>query len=352
MAAVRQSPIQLESFSFIALIWAKITAMPREILQNKPRIVVLDGFTLNPGDLSWVPLEEMGSLSIYDYTPKDQITERAGDAEIILVNKAPITANILRELRKIRCIVVTATGYNNIDLDVARSLNIRVCNAVGYSTEAVVQHVFALLLELTNSVGMHNTSVQRGDWAAQPHFAYTLQSISELSGKTMGIYGFGNIGKRVSEVAMAFGMRILATHKHPERDARPGVEFVSLETLFSKSDVISLHAPLNATNLGIVNSHLLDLMKPGAFLINTGRGGLIHEADLTEALKGNKIGGAALDVLSMEPPPPDHPLCRAPHCIITPHIAWASVEARRRLMEITIANVRAFLEGQPQNIVV
>ena len=326
--------------------------MIREISENKPSIVVLDGYTLNPGDLSWAPLEALGNPVIYDYTPADQILSRAEGAEILLVNKAKITGEILERLNDLRCIVVTATGYNNIDLEAARLRNIRVCNAVGYSTEAVVQHVFALLLELTNAVGRHSQSVREGDWASQPHFAYTLQSIEELSGKTMGIYGFGNIGQRVSEVAMAFGMKIIATHKHPERDARPGVEFVDLKTLFERSDVVTLHVPLNASNTGIVNKNLLTRMKPGALLINTGRGGLIHEDDLLTVLEQGLIGGAALDVLSVEPPPPDHPLCRAPRCMITPHLAWASVEARQRLMEITIANVRAFLDGKPQHVVV
>jgi glycerate dehydrogenase len=326
--------------------------MLREILKNKPRIAVLDAFTLNPGDLSWAPLAELGELAVFDYTPADKLLERAESAEIILVNKAQITANVIRELPGLRCIVVTATGYNNIDLTAASAQNISVCNAVGYSTESVVQHVFALLFELTNAVGLHHDSVKSGTWAAQPHFAYTLKTISELSGKTMGIYGFGNIGKRVSEVARAFGMQVLATHKHPERDAKQGVEFVNLETLFAKSDVISLHAPLNAANKGIVNKQLLSLMKPTSFLINTGRGGLIEESDLSAALQQEIIGGAALDVLGTEPPPPDHPLCDAPRCIVTPHIAWASIEARRRLMEISIENVRAFLVGRPQNLVI
>lgn len=320
-------------------------------MKQSPKIVVLDGHTLNPGDLSWKDLHALGDVQIFDFTPSGEVAGRAAGAHIILVNKAVIGLNEIAALPDLQCIVVTATGYNNIDVASARARNITVCNAVGYSTEAVVQHVFALLLELTNAAGAHSRSVHAGDWARQSHFSYTLHPIEELTGKTMGIYGFGNIGRRVGEVAQAFGMQVIATHKHPERDARPGVLFVSLEELFALSDIVSLHAPLSAANAGIVNTALLEKMKPSALLINTGRGGLINEPDLRRALEKGFLAGAALDVLSTEPPPPDHPLIGAPNCIITPHVAWASAQARRRLMDISVRNVKAFLEGNPQNVV-
>ncbi len=325
--------------------------MSPDFSKPKPKIVVLDGHTLNPGDLSWDPLHAQGDVQIFDYTTPEALLSRAADADVLVINKVQLGKAALQALPRLRCIVVTATGYNNVDIAAARTQGIVVCNARAYSTEAVVQHVFALLLELTNAVGAHYQSVQAGYWAAQPHFAYTLQPIHELAGKVMGIYGFGNIGQRVGEVARAFGMQVLATHKHPERDARPWVQFVSLETLFEQSDVVSLHAPLSAANESIVNTGLLRRMKPDALLINTGRGGLIHEKDLRLALESGWLAGAALDVLTTEPPPPDHPLIQAPRCLITPHLAWASVQARRRLMDITVQNVAAFLKGMPQNVV-
>lgn len=317
----------------------------------RPKIVVLDGYNLNPGDLSWAALETLGDVSIHDFTSPEDVPGRAAGARVLLVNKTLIHREVMSLLPDLQCIVVTATGYNNIDIPAAREQGIVVCNAVGYSSEAVVQHVFALLLELTNAVGNHDRSVKAGDWAAQRSFCYTLQPIHEIMGKTMGIYGFGNIGRRVGEVAQAFGMQVLATHKHPERDARPGVRFVPIEQLFEESDVISLHAPLSAANAGIVNANLLARTKPSALLINTGRGGLVNEADLLTALQSGTLAGAGLDVLSIEPPSADHPLIGAPNCIVTPHIAWASVQARQRLMDICVQNVRAFLSGTPQNVV-
>jgi glycerate dehydrogenase len=251
----------------------------------------------------------------------------------------------------LKCICVTATGYNNVDLQAARERGIPVCNAVGYSTDSVAQHVFALLLALTNKVYQHHISVQAGEWQRSDDFAYTLHTLPELAGKIFGIYGFGRIGQRVADLAQAFGMKILATHKHPERDARPGVEFVSLEELFERSDVTSLHAPLSEANREIVNAQLLQRMKSTAYLINTGRGGLIQEADLKLALQEGQLAGAALDVLSTEPPKEGNVLISAPNCILTPHLAWASLEARQRLMDITLNNIRAFQAGAPQNVV-
>lgn len=319
--------------------------------KSRPYIVVLDGHTLNPGDLSWSKIKALGHTDIYAYTPYEEIVDRTKDAEIILPNKAVLDRAVIEALPKLQFIGVTATGYNNVDLEAAAERGIVVSNAVGYSTPAVAQHVFALLLELTNAVGRHHQSVQAGEWASCRDFSYTLQPIQELAGKVMGIYGFGRIGQQVGLLAQAFGMQVIATHKHPERDARPGVRFVDFKTLLRESDVLSLHAPLNENNEGIMNASNIATMKPNAYLINTGRGGLIDELALKSALEGQVIAGAGLDVLSSEPPSSDHPLVGLSNCIITPHHAWASRDARARLMEIVVENICAFLNGKPQNVV-
>ncbi len=325
--------------------------MPTSDISSRPTIVVLDGYTLNPGDLSWARFRELGEVSVYDHTPPDQIAERAAAAEIILANKVVLDEAQLKKLPKLKCICVTASGYNNIAREACRERNIPVCNAVGYGTDSVAQHTFALLLALTNQVESHNDSVEAGRWAENRDFCYTLGSIPELADKVMGIYGLGNIGNKVADIALAFGMEVLATHKHPERDARPGVAFVPLQTLFELSDVVSLHAPLTDENKEIVNTDLLSRMKPTAYLINTGRGGLICEADLEAALEAKQLAGAALDVLAEEPPRQGNVLIGAPNCLITPHMAWAAKEARERLLDITLENIKAFLRGEPQNVV-
>lgn len=315
-------------------------------------IVVLDGHTLNPGDLSWDALGRLGVLRVYPRSAASEIIERARGANIILVNKVRITRAILAALPDLRCICVTATGYNNIDIDAAAERGIAVCNVRGYGTEAVAQHVFALLLHFSNQVALHGEAVRAGEWSAQSDFSFWKKPIASLQGMTMGIYGFGKIGQKVAEIASAFGMQVLATHKHPERDARPGVSFVALPELFAASDVLSLHAPLSAENYGIVNLELLQRMKAHALLINTARGELIVEEDLARALHEGKLGGAALDVLSQEPPPLSHPLLHAPRCIVTPHQAWAAFEARKRLLDLSIENVQGFLSGAtPSRIV-
>lgn len=316
---------------------------------NKIRIAILDGYTLNPGDLDWSPLHALGDVNYYDTTDESNLLHHAANAHVLLVNKVPVSRNAMQHLPNLACIVVTATGYNNIDISAARELGITVCNAVGYSTEAVVQHVFSLLFALTNRVESHHRSVIAGDWSAQPHFCYTLGPIEELAGKTLGIYGYGSIGKRVGEVASALGMTVIAHRRTPLDD---GVKYVSVQDLFAQSDVVSLHAPLNKDSQGIVDLPLLRTMKPTAYLINTGRGGLINEPDLRVALDNGIIAGAALDVLSVEPPPSNHPLFGAANILFTPHIAWASLQARKRLMDITIQNVEAFLKGSPVNRVV
>lgn len=315
------------------------------------KIIYPDAHTLNPGDLDWSPLQKLGQLRTYAHSPVDQVVERLKEADIALVNKVKIDASVLAQLPRLQCICVTATGYNNVDTRASREQGIPVCNAVGYSTPAVVQHVFALLLEMTNQVGAHANSVRKGDWARQPHFAYWMETLDELQGKTMGIYGFGRIGQAVAKVALAFGMQVKATHKHPKRDAMKGVSFVPLDQLFRESDVISLNAPLSRDNFEIVNAGLLSLMQPSAYLINTGRGGLINEQDLYQALKAKRLKGAGLDVLQQEPPREDHPLFGLDNCWITPHQAWASYAARQRLLNIVVENVKAFLEGKPQNVV-
>lgn len=325
--------------------------MTTDASANRVKIIVVDGYTLNPGDLSWNKLKAMGDTELFEYSTAEEIRTRAREAQIILVNKAILNAEILSQLPHLQCICVTATGYNNVDITFAKSKNIIVCNVSGYGTDSVAQHVFALLLELANQVGKHHESVQNGDWQRCRDFAYWKMPLVELAGKTMGIYGFGKIGQKVADIAQAFSMKILATHKHPTRDARPGVTFVSLEELFTQSDVITLHAPMSAENKAIVNKALLSKMKPSAFLINTARGGLINEMDLKEALEHDILAGAGLDVLSEEPPKNGNILIGVKNCIITPHNAWGSLEARERLLEETVENVAAYLRGEPRNVV-
>jgi glycerate dehydrogenase len=319
--------------------------------ESKPNIVILDGHTLNPGDLSWAPLKALGRCFIYEYTPTELMVERCRPADIVIVNKAVLTAETIREIPHLKCICVTATGVNIVDLEAARERGVPVCNVVGYGAYSVAQHVFALLLALTNRVAEHNQSVHLGDWSVQRHFSYSLFPLVELAGKTMGIYGLGQIGRQAARIAQAFGMEVIAHHKHPQRDQMAGVRFVDLDTLFRESDVLSLHAPLTAGNAGLINSENLAKMKPTAYLINTGRGGLVDEPALEHALRAGLIAGAGLDVLAVEPPPAGHPFFNLPNCLITPHQAWATREARLRLLEETVENIRAFLRDAPRNIV-
>lgn len=311
----------------------------------------MDGYTLNPGDLSWEKIRALGNVQVYDRTRPEELLERARGAQILLVNKQKLTAETLQSLPDLACISVIATGYNNVDVAAAKSLNIRVCNVTGYGTTAVAQHVFALMLHFLNQVAAHDQDVQAGGWTAREDFAYTLSPISELADKTLGIYGFGQIGQHVGHLGQAFGMRVIANHKHPQRDARPWVEFVDLDTLFQESDFLSLHAPLSKENEGLVNKNRLAMMKSTAYLINTGRGGLINEVDLKDALEHDQLAGAGLDVISQEPPAAGHILLGVKNCVITPHNAWASREARQRLMDQTIENIAAFLKGKPVNVV-
>ncbi|MFT5165969.1 MAG: glycerate dehydrogenase [Saprospiraceae bacterium] len=315
------------------------------------KIIVLDGNTLNPGDLDWQVIKNFGETTIYDRTVAEQTVERAIDADIILVNKHPLTAVMLKQLPGLKCICVTATGYNNVDVDFAKSKNIPVCNVLGYSTASVAQHVFSMILNFTNNPQDHNHSVQEGQWQKSKDFSFHLSPFHELARKTLGIYGFGRIGQKVAEIAQAFEMKVIVTHKHPVKDRQAGVQFVHIEELFQESDFISLHAPLTLDNVGIVNKKLLQTMKQSAYLINTARGSLINDIDLREALENKQMAGAGLDVLSTEPPSSEHPLLGVKNCIITPHMSWATVESRKRLLVSTAENIKAFLDGNPRNVV-
>ncbi len=306
-------------------------------------IVVLDGYTLNPGDLSWEPLQKLGSTTIYERTQPNQILERAKDAHILLTNKAGITPEMMDRLPNLQGIIVTATGTNIIDTKAAELRNIPILNARGYSTDSVAQMVFGLALHLLLRIDIHDHSVKAGDWSKQKDFCYWLHPMSELAGKTLGIYGYGTIGKKVGEIGKAFGMKILALGRPGGQSIPEKIKAESIDDLFSTADIISLHAPLTSSNAGVVDYCLLSLMKPSSILINTARGGLIVESDLDQALRERKLFAAGLDVLNEEPPAPHHPLFSNPFCTLTPHIAWTSIEARQKLMEITLENVRSLL---------
>lgn len=314
------------------------------------RIAVLDGHALNPGDLSWAPLLAIGPCSFHERTAPDQTVARAGEAEIVLTNKVAFDRLTLARLPGLRYIGVTATGYNIVDTAAARERGITVTNVPGYSTRAVAQTAFALLLELTHHVGDHAAGVRAGDWSRQPDFCYWRQPLLELDGLTLGLVGYGAIGRIVAQLARAFGMRVIVHTRRPE-SVEAGTRVVELDALFRESDVVSLHCPLTPATRELVNARTLALMKPTALLINTARGPLIAEASLAEALNSGRIAGAALDVLSVEPPPPDNPLLTARNCLVTPHFAWAAKAARERLLSVTVANLQAFLAGQPANVV-
>ena len=316
------------------------------------RIVVLDGHTLNPGDNPWDDIAELGELTVYDRTPADAILERARGAEVVVTNKTPLSAATLAALPKLRFIAVLATGYNVVDVAAARERGIPVSNVPEYSTNAVAQFTFALLLELCHHVGAHDASVKSGEWSASTDFCYWTAPLVELEGRTMGVVGFGRIGRRVGELAHAFGMNVLACDV--VRSDPPEYErfaWRKLADLAAESDVVTLHCPQTPENTGMVNAELLGMMKPDAFLLNAARGGLVVEADLAAALNAGRIAGAAVDVVGTEPIPERSPLLTARNCLITPHIAWAALAARRRLMRTTAENIAAFLAGSPVNVV-
>ena len=316
------------------------------------KIVILDGYTINPGDNPWTPVEALGECTIYDRSPADLVLERAREADIILTSKAKLTEAVIAALPKLRYISLLATGYNNVDVAAAARRGIPVSNVPAYSTESVVQTAFALLLELTTRVGVHDAAVKAGEWVRCSDHAFWKGSIVELDGLTMGIVGYGTIGRAVARVAAAFGMKVIAyAPRIPVEHGPVPVRFVPLEDLFASSDVLSLNCPQTPENTGFVNARLLSLMKPGSFLINVARGGLVNEADLADALNRGVIAGAGLDVVAVEPMLADNPLLTAANCIFTPHIAWASLAARKRLMAIVAGNIAAFLGGTPVNVV-
>jgi glycerate dehydrogenase len=313
------------------------------------RIVVLDGYTLNPGDNPWDELAALGHLAVHERTPAARVVERASGASVVLTNKTRLDAATLRRLPELRFVAVLATGYDVVDVAAAAELGIAVANVPEYGTDSVAQHVFALLLELCHAVGAHDRAVKEGDWTRSPDFSFWLRPPVELAGRTMGLVGYGRIGRRVAELARAFGMAVLVTSR--SRGTDRNVTWVDRDELFAGSDVVSLHCPLGEDNRGFVDAALLSRMRTGAYLINTARGPLVDEPALAAALRTGTIAGAAVDVVAAEPMVADNPLLTAPNCIITPHLAWASLAARRRLMRTTVENVRAFLAGEPVNVV-
>jgi glycerate dehydrogenase len=315
------------------------------------KIVVLDGHTLNPGDLDWNELSALGDCEVFPRTTAAEVVGRATNAEILLTNKVVLDRRTLETLPQLRYIGVLATGYNVVDAVAARERGIPVTNVPDYSTRSVAQLTFALLLELAHHVGPHSEAVRSGRWSASPDFCFWDSPLLELDGLTLGIVGFGRIGREVTRLAQAFGLRVNVHSRTRPSELPEGVEWLELEQLLRCSDIVTLHCPLTAENTKLVNAERLALLKPGAFLINTSRGPLIDETALAEALNAGRLAGAALDVLSVEPPPLSNPLLSARNCLITPHIAWATKAARRRLMQIAIANLRAYLSGHPQNVV-
>jgi len=315
------------------------------------KIVVLDAYALNPGDLSWNNLQALGEVDIYERSSVIETPQRIADANIVLTNKALLTEEIIGNAPHLKYIGVMATGYNVVDIKAARKRNIIVTNVPAYSTMSVAQLAFAFILELSVNTALYAESVREGNWVKSKDFSYQVRPIMELQNKTLGIIGLGQIGRSVAKIGQAFGMTIVASHKHPERDYMEGVLFTDETTCFMEADFVSLHCPLTDQNKEFVNRQLIDKMKPSAYLINTSRGALINEEDLAYSLNNNLIAGAGLDVLSVEPPAADNPLLHAKNCLITPHIGWATFDARSRLMQTLVNNVSAFINGSPVNVV-
>lgn len=316
------------------------------------KIIVLDGFALNPGDISWKPVEELGSLTVYDRTPPEQVVERIGDAPAILTNKTVISREVMDACPGLKYIGVLATGYNVVDLAAARERGIIVTNIPGYSTQAVAQFVFALLLEICCHVQHHSDSVHAGDWVRSKDFCYWRSPQLELWGKALGIFGYGSIGQAVATIAQAMGMKVVCCTRTPAKiPAGSGIQALELDEFLATADVISLHAPLTPQTEHLVRSETIAKMKRGVIIINTARGPLVQEEDMVAALKSGQVGWYAADVVCREPMDPSNPLLGAPNCIITPHIAWATQEARSRLMAIAAGNIAAFQQGRPVNVV-
>ena len=315
------------------------------------KIVILDGYAENPGDLSWEGFEKLGELKVYDRTSADTVVERIGNAEAVIVNKTPITKETIAACPHMKYIGVLATGYNVVDADAAKERGIPVCNIPTYGTTAVSQYVFALLLEICHHVWAHSESVKSGEWDRSADFCYWHYPLIELAGKTMGIIGFGRIGQNTAKIAKEFGMKVLAYDQNQSDAGCQIADYVDLDTLLKTSDVISLHCPLFPSTKGIIHKGNIEKMKDGVILINTSRGPLIVEQDLADALESGKVYGAAVDVVSTEPILADNPLLKAKNMIITPHIAWAPKESRKRLMDIAVEDLEAFLAGKPVNVV-
>ncbi|MBR5233670.1 MAG: D-2-hydroxyacid dehydrogenase [Clostridia bacterium] len=315
------------------------------------KIVMLDAYTTNPGDLSWDNFRTLGDLTIYDRTPCEKVIERAKDADIVITNKTPITKEIIDCLPNLKFIALMSTGYNVVDYVYLKEKGIPVSNIPSYSTDAVAQLVISFILELAMNVGLHSESVKNGEWSDCADFCYWKTPLMELSGKTLGIFGLGKIGRAVAERAKAFGMNIVAYIPRIHGDEPDYIKLLSLDEMLSVSDVVSMHCPLTPETEGIVNEEFIAKMKDGAYFINTSRGTVVNENALADALNSGKLGGAGLDVLSTEPPKKDNPLLSAKNCFITPHIAWASFETRKRLAGILYDNIEAFLDGKPQNVI-
>ena len=314
-------------------------------------IVILDSVTANPGDLSWDFLEKYGKLTVYDRSPVDLIYERAKDADIVILNKTPMSRQTIEKLPRLKMIALLATGYNIIDCDAADEYGVNVVNIPSYSASAVAQQTFAFILEYANRIGLHSDSVLSGEWAKYPDFCYQLAPLRELLDKTIGIIGFGKIGRRVAEIAKAFEMKVLIHTAHPEKYKDENYNFVDRDTLLANSDFVTIHCPLTPETKKMVNGEFISKMKDGAFLVNTSRGGELDEAAVKAALDSGKLSGAGVDVLSVEPPVPENPLFHTKNIYITPHIAWASYDTRVRLMHILEENISAFCSGNPINVV-
>ena len=313
------------------------------------KITILDRCTVTNGDVSLRPLESVGQVQYYDVLPQQALVDAIGDSDAVIVNKARITAEVMDGCPNLRFIGLFATGYNNIDTVAAAERGIVVCNVPGYSTESVAQHTFALMLHFASRVDDYAASVARGDWANAQAFSYLSFPMHELHGRTLGIFGYGNIGRAVARIALAVGMKVLATAHRADAVAQEGVELVDTDTLFSRADYLSLHCPLTAQTRHLVNARTLSLMKPGAIIINTARGGVIEEEALVEALNSGRLGGAGIDVLDREPMRPGHPYLTAKNCYMTPHVAWGTLDARDRLIGMVVENLRAFEAGKPIN---
>ena len=316
------------------------------------KIVNLDGFTTNPGDLSWEGIEKLGEYTVYDRTKPEEIILRAKGAEILIVNKTIIDSNILDALSpELKYIGLQSTGYNVVDCEYARQLGITVCNIPAYSTHAVAQLVFAFILQITNEVTLHSEAIKNGEWCSCPDFCFWKKPLTELDGKTMGIVGFGSIGRKVAEIASAFGMNVLAYNPRPKDKGELNVQFADIDELLSKSDIVSCHCPLTPETEGLINKENISKMKKSAILINTSRGPVVDEQALADALNNDELQAAGLDVLKVEPARENNPLINAKNCYITPHIAWAAKETRARLLKILEDNIVAYLNGTPQNVV-